>query len=309
MDNFNDPVVGGQEVIKRLITVDTLNNGDTLSYALGIGVGDYKGLNTYSHGGADIAHRAFALYFPDLNSGVIAWSNNANFASGRIAYQMADLYFKDALEPEEEVEGDAEEAEGDAEEVAEKSDESSEVTVPLDVLESYAGRYMLAGPGIVMEFSVANGVLKMNMEGQSEATLTPLSRTEFKYEGVDATVEFKTKGREVTGAVHSQGGQDYELEAIPPYEPGLEELMAYTGRYFSPELDVFYKLELQDSTLVLRIRNTNKIKLSSLKKDLYKGDVFFIGEMAFQRDKGGQVRGFELSNGRTKGIRFTVYPD
>lgn len=298
MDNFKNPVVGGQEVIKRLITVDTLNNGDTLSYALGIGVGDYKGLNTYSHGGADIAHRAFALYFPDINSGVIAWSNNANFASGGIAYQMADLFFKDAFEPEEE-------AGGDAEEVAEASEESSEVTVPLDVLESYAGRYILSGMGIVMEFSVADGILKMNMEGQPEATLTPLADNEFKYEGAEATLEFLSDEQgKITGAVHYQGGMEYKMEVMPPYEPTLEELMAYTGRYFSPELDVFYKLELQDSTLTLRIRNTNKIELSCIKEDVYKGDVFFIGEMAFQRDKGGQVTGFELSNGRTKGIRF-----
>jgi CubicO group peptidase (beta-lactamase class C family) len=296
MNNFNDPVVGGKEVIARLVNLDTLNNGDTMTYALGIGVGDIRGLTSYSHGGADIAHRAFAIYFPDINSGVIAWSNNANFNSGQIANVMASLSFGDEMEPEEEEE--IEEKEGE-------EGSSAEVVVPEDLLQSYIGRYILAGMGVMLEYSVKDGVLKMNMEGQSEATLTPLSQSEFAYEGVEATILFKTNSQgKVTGAVHTQGGQDYDLEAVPPYEPTIEELEAYTGRYISKELDVFYNLEIQDSTLVILIRNTPEIKLSALKEDIYKGNVFFIGEVEFQRDKSGSVTGFKASNGRTKGIGF-----
>ncbi|MCK5068277.1 MAG: hypothetical protein KAR16_12595 [Bacteroidales bacterium] len=233
------------------MTVDTMNNGDTMSYALGIGVDEYKGLKSFSHGGADLAHRAFAVYFPEINSGVVAMSNNGNFD---------------------------------------------------------AGKYILTGMGVVLEYSVVDGGLKMATEGQPEVILTPLSQTEFKYEGVEATVEFKTNDQgEVTGAVHSQGGQDYELEAVPPYEASLEELQTYTGRYFSNELDVFYNLELHDSTLVLLIRNTKEIKLSVVKEDVYKGDIFFIGELAFVKDESGNVTGFAASNGRTKGIGFERY--
>ena len=161
---------------------------------------------------------------------------------------------------------------------------------------------------MVLEYSVVEGVLKMNMEGQPEATLTPLSQSEFKYEGVEATIEFKTNDQgEVTGAVHSQGGQNFELEAVPPYEASLEELQAYTGRYFSKELDVFYNLELHDSTLVLLIRNTREIKLSVVKEDVYGGDISFIGELTFVRNQSGIVTGFAASNGRTRGIGFERY--
>jgi len=172
-------------------------------------------------------------------------------------------------------------------------------------MQSYAGRYILTGLGIVMDFSVENGVLKMNMEGQPEATLAPLSESEFKYDGADATLTFLTDDQgKVTGAVHSQGGAEYKLEAVPPYEPSMEELQTYTGRYFSKELDVFYRLEIQDSSLLLKIRNTEEIELSPIREDLYKGNVFFIGELEFLRDSRGSVSGFEVSNGRTAGIAF-----
>ncbi len=302
MSNFNDPVVGSKEVIARLVTVDTLNNGDTMSYALGIGVDEYKGLNSYSHGGADIAHRAFAFYFPEINSGVVTMSNNSNFNAGKIAFGLAEVYFKDAFEPEEGEDG-AEIADGE-----EETEETAAVEVPVELLEAYAGKYILSGMGVVLEYIVADGGLKMAMEGQPETLLTPLSQSEFKYEGVEATIVFKTNDQgEVTGAVHSQGGQDFELEAVPPYEASLEELQAYTGRYFSKELDVFYNLELHDTTLVLLIRNTKEVKLSAIKEDVYKGDIFFIGELAFVKDESGRVTGFAASNGRTKGIGFERY--
>ena len=89
MDNFANPVVGDQELIARMVHRDTLNNGDTISYGLGIGVDEVSGLLTYSHGGADIAHRAFLVYFPELNGGAVAMSNNAGFNSYQVAQEMA----------------------------------------------------------------------------------------------------------------------------------------------------------------------------------------------------------------------------
>jgi CubicO group peptidase (beta-lactamase class C family) len=296
MGNFSNPVIGGEEVVNRLVTVDTLNNGDTMTYALGIGVDEFRGLKNYSHGGADIAHRAFLVYFPEIDAGVVAMSNNGNFNSGGIAYEMAELYFGDELDPEDAEE----ESSGEGEEA-----DSTSVTVPESLMQDYVGRYLLTGIGIIMEFEVVEGRLKMSMEGQPENFLDPLSTSEFKYEGVDASVEFiRNEEGEVSGAVHSQGGQKFDMERVPPFEPNREELQALTGKYFSKELETFYTLELRDTTLTLLIRNTEEIELSALKEDIYKGDIYFIGEMVFQRDNGGTVTGFTVANGRTRGILF-----
>jgi hypothetical protein len=222
--------------------------------------------------------------------------NGASFDAGKIAYDMASFSFKADLEPEEE----------DKPTEKEGHDESSaELVVPEDLLQSYAGRYILSGMGLMLEYSVKDGILKMNMEGQPETTLTPLSQSEFTYEGLEASVLFETDDQgKVTGAVHTQGGQDYKLEAVPPYDSTLDDLQALTGRYFSKELDVFYNLVIRDSTLVILLRNSPEIKLSAIKEDVYKGDVFFIGEVEFLRDNAGRAMGFKASNGRTRGIGF-----
>lgn len=310
MSNFAKPVVGGLEVVNRLVTVDTLNNGDTMSYALGIGVDEFRGLTLYSHGGADIAHRAFLIYFPEIDAGVVAMSNNGNFNSNGIAYEIAELYFGDLMDPEEGEEEVGEEAGEELEEEIVETEEateteSKEVTVPEKLLQAYAGRYLLAGMGAILEYEVVEGRLKMSIEGQPEVFLDPLSESEFEYEDVEATVKFiRNEQGEVSGAVHTQGGQKFELERVPPYEPTVEELQALTGKFFSMELETFYTLEVRDTTLVLLIRNTKDIELSALKEDNFKGDIFFIGEVAFIRDPGGQVTGFTVANGRTRGIWF-----
>ena len=301
MDNFANPVVGDQELIARMVYRDTLNNGDTIDYGLGIGVDEWRGLLSYSHGGADIAHRAFLVYFPELNGGAVAMSNNAGFNSHQVAHEMAEIYYGDEMEQAEEAEG---KAEGEGED-AEEGEEEGPVVVPEHVLQSYAGDYVLKGIGFVLTFSFKDDVLKLTTEGQPETRMIPLSQTNFEYDGIPASIEFTIDEQgKVIGAVHTQGGNEIECERVPPYDPGPDVLLEYQGRYLSKELETFYTLELRDTTLVVLIRNTEPVKLDALKVDLYKGDVFFLNEVKFQRNEAGAVTGFEASNGRTKGIRF-----
>jgi CubicO group peptidase (beta-lactamase class C family) len=50
--NFYDPVVGGTGLLDRLHTQGILNDGDTIEYALGLRVGEYRGLRRVAHGDA-----------------------------------------------------------------------------------------------------------------------------------------------------------------------------------------------------------------------------------------------------------------
>ncbi|MEA3461152.1 MAG: serine hydrolase domain-containing protein, partial [Bacteroidota bacterium] len=297
MGNFSRPLVGGLELVNRLVTVDTLNNGDTLSYALGIGVNEYRGLTVYSHGGADNAHRAYLVYFPQIDGGVVAMSNNASFTSSRIAYAMADLYFGDQMEADEGVKEDEDEGE---------AADSDEVTVPPEVLERYVGEYLVEGTGFELIFKIVDGGLIVTIEGQSETTrMIPLSQSEFTFEDSPAITKFiANEEEEVSRAEISQDGVTTVFVRTAPYTPTVEDLEKLTGKFFSRELETFYTLEMRDTTLVLVIRNTEEIELSSIAEDIYRGDVYYIGELAFQRNNSGQVTSFTASNGRTKGIRF-----
>ncbi|MDX1286002.1 MAG: serine hydrolase domain-containing protein, partial [Draconibacterium sp.] len=57
--NFEEPVVGNQQIFAKMEERAILNNGDTISYAYGQSIGKYKGLKTITHGGADAGYRTF----------------------------------------------------------------------------------------------------------------------------------------------------------------------------------------------------------------------------------------------------------
>ena len=289
LNNFENATIGGPDVVEKLITPGILNNEDTMSYALGIGVGEYKGLQQYHHRGADIAHRATLVYFPEIRSGVIALSNNASFSTN-IAYRIADVFFKDNLKA-----------------VDEENEENNndEIALTDEILKKYVGKYTAKAIGLIIEYKLEDGKLVAYPTGQSSLPLKPSSKNSFDYVGIEASVQFNIDDKgEYDSATYTQDGSDLELSKLSPFNPSLETLAEYTGTYFSEELETFYTIALEDSTLTALHRNMENIKLTPADDDNFSGSVFFMDEVAFQRNNEGTIDAFTVSNGRTKGVLF-----
>lgn len=295
LTNFESKQLGGAEILNKLVTPEVLKNGDTLDYAFGIGVGEYRGLKRYSHTGADIAHRAGMIYYPEINSGIIALSNNASFNAGGLARDIADIFFEDHFT---EVEND--------EETSEESTDDTSFTVSEEMMEKYVGKYKAEAIGLIIEYKLEEGELIAYPVGQSSLKLTPTAEHVFKYNTIEATVTFNLDANnESKTAIHVQGGSDIELIRIPDFDPSLEELELYTGKYYCDELETFYTLKVKDSSLIAEHRNLKDIKLSATENDTFSGDIYFMSEVAFKKDQNGNVEAFTVSNGRTKGIYFS----
>ena len=110
MANYRDGTVGGREAIELITTRNIVESGDTTPYALGLGVGEMRGLDVYQHTGGDVAHRTYFAYFPTIDAGVFMSSNNATFPTG-LGSQVARLFFEDRMEPVEEA-GDEDSEDG-----------------------------------------------------------------------------------------------------------------------------------------------------------------------------------------------------
>jgi len=294
LNNFDTKILGGEDLLNKLVTPEILKNGDTLNYAFGIGVGEQNGLKRYAHTGADIAHRAAMFYYPEINSGVIALSNNGSFDAGGIAADIADIYFKDHFVSEE----------AEEETIADSSDDKL-FTVSDEMMEAYAGKYKAESIGMIIEYKYENGTLVAYPTGQSSIDLTPTSEHVFKYNSIDATVTFNLEGDASNSAVHNQGGSEFELVRIPDFDPSLEALKAYTGKFYSDELETFYTITLKDSFLIAEHRNLKDIKLTPTENDTFSGDVFFMNELLYKKEENGEFSSFTINNGRTKGILFT----
>lgn len=104
--NYETAEVGGPAVIRQMRQRGVLTTGDTIAYAFAIGRGDYRGLETWGHGGSDAGFRTMVLHIPEHRLGVVVLSNLAGFDPGRLARQVAEVYLDDIVlaDPPEEPE-------------------------------------------------------------------------------------------------------------------------------------------------------------------------------------------------------------
>ena len=93
--NFETPKVGSVETMRQMHTRGILNNGDTITYALGQGISKYKGLNRVSHSGGDANFRTYLARFPDQRFSVMIFSNGAGINPGEMGMKITDIYLKD----------------------------------------------------------------------------------------------------------------------------------------------------------------------------------------------------------------------
>lgn len=84
----------------KMTQVGTLNNGEELTYACGLGVTTYKGLKTIQHAGSFVGYQAEMIRFPEAQFSVIVLANRADSNPTRMAYKVADLFLESEYEKE-----------------------------------------------------------------------------------------------------------------------------------------------------------------------------------------------------------------
>ncbi|MCY4399066.1 MAG: serine hydrolase [Gemmatimonadetes bacterium] len=107
LDNFRHETLGGPDVMETMKTRGILNGGDTIPYAHGLSVGEYRGLRTIGHGGADAGFRTQVNWFPAANTGVVVLTNVANGNPAGRARAVADVVLAGSFPEEEGDEDDA----------------------------------------------------------------------------------------------------------------------------------------------------------------------------------------------------------
>lgn len=107
--NFENPVVGDAELIKRFNEPSLLNNGERVVYAIADGETIYhakgqnvrvsRGVNVISFGGHAAAFRSTFWRFPDQRLAFVLLSNDEHFEQLNKAEAIIELYLKDVLKP------------------------------------------------------------------------------------------------------------------------------------------------------------------------------------------------------------------
>lgn len=301
--NFETAEVGGRAVIGQMHQRGVLTDGDTISYAFAIGRGEHRGRETWGHSGGDAGFRSHVIRFPEERLGVVVLSNAGTFDPGRMARRVADVY----LGGEDVAEGDAER--GDTEEEAaeaataeEEPDRASEVRVPGRILATYAGRYDVDGIGVVT--IERDGDRLVLDAGGPPLEMVALSDTSFHVPGPDAEVVFEREGGRVARIVVRTASGELAGPRMETVQLGPEELDAYTGVYYSPELETLYRITVEEDGLLARHKRHGDLPLEAAGPDAFTGPRWFFRKLEFSRDDAGEIEGFRLSGGRVRNLRF-----
>jgi len=290
--NFDHPLVGGADAIRQLTTPGTLNNGQTIPYAMGIFLDHYRGLNWIHHSGEWVGYRAALSRFPDQHFSTLVLCNCVGSMSPMtMAQRVADVYL--------------------AEEFARAENGPSPKTspnVPLTELKQYVGTYWSQKNGAFRTFVLRDDKLIMVAPGMTY-DLLPLGGGQF--EALEADIEHKD--RYIFHAV--KNGSNFQLEAVEggvpvSYEavrPGLESshLADYAGSYANDELRATWTLVVEKGKLVRQQWMTEDEEIEPAFPDGFIGDISegqFL--MHFNRDSNGRVTSFDVATDMVRPMRF-----
>lgn len=294
IDNYENPTVGTPGMVEQMTTRYILADGDTTGYGLGLGIDEHRGLKRVQHGGADVAHRSMLAWYPDIDAGITVQSNDASFDTG-MAFTIAEAFFEAYMEPEEDASGEP--------------SAFDPASYDPEAFDELAGRYALdEAPDFVLRFFREDDVLYTQATGQDRIEIRPTSDSTFALTVVDARVTFhrNAEGRVDALTLHQNGEHRAtrlpEDEAPAAWAPTPEDLAAFAGRYLSEEVETFFTVAVQDSALVLKHRRMDDVTLRPGKADTFSSGAF--SEVAFERDRNGEVIAFYLANGRTRDVRF-----
>lgn len=145
--NFFHPEVGGRAFVELQQARGVLTSGDTLSYAFGLDLEEYKKVRTVEHGGSMMGFRTYFLRFPDERFTVVCLCNLADANPSALAHRVADIYLADRFQQE---------------------------------LAEYAGRYDSPELGVTWTVRVHEGALVARGPRDEDLALRPSTRDRFR---------------------------------------------------------------------------------------------------------------------------------
>jgi hypothetical protein len=97
--NFVEHRVGTAQTWEVMTTPQTLTNGSSSGYGLGLFIEDYRGVRTIQHSGGGMGSNAHLLKVPAAELDIVLMSNREDVSAARYAYKVLDAVMEAGLEP------------------------------------------------------------------------------------------------------------------------------------------------------------------------------------------------------------------
>jgi len=289
-ENFYTARVGGESLVRQMQERGYLNDGTQLSYAAGLEIGKYHGLNIVDHAGRDAGYRADLIRFPDQHFSVALLCNLASIDPSALTRRIADIYLAPSF-----------------------SAGSPPTTVPAlspqpngEQLKQWAGLYVDPEESDrVMRVRLGGGNLQSGLDADgSVSDLEATADARFRYvKNLQTELVFQAGENEApaTLTTYIDGKLQHHYSRVPSYVPTAAQLQEFTGVYRSEEVDMPYTVVLSDGRLLIRSLKSNDVPLFPVSTDLFNGRG---NRIRFTRDSQGKITGALLNTFRVYNFRF-----
>jgi CubicO group peptidase (beta-lactamase class C family) len=289
--NFYDYRVGGKALIEQMQVPGVLNSGEKITYAMGLVVLKYKGLNVVEHSGGDAGYRSHLMRFPDQRFSVACLCNAGNANPSALARQVAGIYLAGQL----------------VDEVNQRAP-VAEVKLSEQQLAGKLGVYWSSDSADLARITLTNGKLFIAAAGGS-SDLTPLGENRFRINARRGEVSFESRkpgsGERLILAL--EGSPPITYEAVSSAAPTVEQLAEYSGAYYSDEIDSIYRVAVKEGKLTLLRKKFPPIPLQPAFTDAFTTGSL-LGTIKFTRDSQQHVTGLIAGGGRIRNLRFEKQP-
>jgi len=271
--------------LKDFITYqDTLNSGEQMTHARGMFVSPYKGYTTYNHSGRGLGMRSQFICVPELNLGIIVYTNSEHIHAVNISYQVLDLYINKPKAIEK---------------------ENSNNNYKIKKLKKIVGTYQELNSDLKMRIFIERDTLKaISSLGSHAVPLKPIGINKFcRQNNSSVTYSFLLPKTSETDLQVDFGGAIFYFERIELSKQPNINLAQFIGSYYSKELDVTYNISISDNQLILAYPNNENIVLHEGEENVFGANR--RTKYSFIKNENGEVTSFNVAaEGTVKNILF-----
>jgi len=280
-NNFRQDRLGKGILMVELQAPGVLNDGNQVSYALGLELGTYRGMPTVGHNGSLFGFRTEVLRLPQQELSIICLCNLSIAPTGSLVRKIADIYLSPSVQ-------------------ADTNHSSTPTDKKLEDLSLFQGEYLDPRTHTLFSFTVAKGELVgwgMPLRRTGSNTFNDLGT---------GIITFNRTGGSMTTTLTMDGEVAFAGGRVTAVRISNAELAALSGTYSSSELDESYQLSLKEGHLILHNGSNAPVTLAAITaSDFEAGD---LGTIVFQRGSDKRISGLSVFSGNVRGITFKREP-
>lgn len=288
-DALNAGTIGGADVIEAMAARSTLPDGRRLIATNGQEYRQFRGVETWSHGGTAGGFRSFLLRIPDARMSIAVIGNRGDFLKAAFAFDVASIVLHDQLEPEPVTQFVAETG---------------------TALDCYVGDYRVSA-GVILSLRREGDNLTVASFGDGPGTPLPqIGKGVFEFDPArDMRLEFHDFAEGRASEMRWQISEDgfipaprVTMQPIPetPLQPD-----ALIGDYYSPSLQQVISVYEEQDALAFRTGEARRATLERYQPDTFRPQgPSRVQKIAFVRDDAGRVTHALVSTALAHNIAF-----